>query len=269
MLAKRVFTALLLAAIGIPAVLAGGDIFLVLIGLLLLVAAWEYVHIFRKASFQPSEGVLLVGVLLLLWVRTRASAYEALTLSAIFLLAMTFHLFAYERGRDKAATDFAVTLGGILYLGWIGAYLVLLRDLPNGVWWFFLALPVVWLADTGAYFIGKRFGKHKLSPRLSPKKTWEGYLAGIVVGTLSGILFAALWQRFGGLSLSLEGGAWIGLILSVVTTLGDLGESMLKRQAGVKDSGRIFPGHGGVLDRMDTWLWASTIGYYLIFYFFQ
>ncbi len=268
MLLKRVLTALVLAIVGVPAVLAGGDIFLLLIALILTLAAWEYIHLFRKAQFQPSQILVIGGTLLLFWSRTRASAYESAALTGLILLAMAVHLLAYERGRNKAASDFAVTLGGILYIGWLGSYLVLLRDLPYGVWWFFLALPIVWLADSGAYFIGKQFGRHKLSPRLSPKKTWEGYFGGIFVGTLGGILLAALWRHFGGLPLSLAGGAWMGGILSVLTTLGDLGESMLKRQAGVKDSGKIFPGHGGALDRIDTWLWAAAIGYYLVLYLF-
>ena len=114
-------------------------------------------------------------------------------LSLLILAAMTYHLVAYERGQDQSGTDFAITLSGIFYLGWIGAYLISLRDLPDGIWWVLLVLPAVWIADSGAYFIGRSFGKHKLSPRLSPKKTWEGYIGGVVTGTLGAGLLAYLW----------------------------------------------------------------------------
>ena len=114
------------------------------------------------------------GVLGILIARTVFPAYESAVLTLLVFLAMAYHLIAFERGRDRAAGDFAITVAGLVYLGWIGSYLVKLRELPQGLWWFFLVLPAVWFADTGAYFIGKNFGKHKLSPRLSPKKTWEG-----------------------------------------------------------------------------------------------
>jgi phosphatidate cytidylyltransferase len=93
---------------------------------------------------------------------------------------MAYHLFQYERGSQRAGTDFAVTLSGILYIGWLGAYLISLRRLPDGLWWLLTVLPAVWLADTGAYLVGSRFGRHKMTPRLSPKKSWEGYLGGIL-----------------------------------------------------------------------------------------
>jgi phosphatidate cytidylyltransferase len=183
---------------------------------------------------------------------------------------MAYHLVAFEHGRDKSASDFTITLGGVLYLGWIGAYLISLRSLPDGMWWVLLVLPAVWLADGGAYFIGKAFGRHHMSPRLSPKKTWEGYLGGILVATLGSALLAYFWSNLAGpgTSVTVLNGAVLGLILSVVTVLGDLGASMVKRQVGVKDSSKILPGHGGVFDRIDSWLWAGVIGYYMIIWLF-
>lgn len=264
---KRFLTALVLAAIGLPAVIYGGFFFWALMAFFLGAASWEYVKLFRGAKFQPSMVLTVGGTLAVLIARTYYPAYETAVLSGSILLAMAVHLSAYERGRDEAAGDFAVTVAGIIYLGWIGSYLVKLRILPEGLYWFFLVLPAVWLADSGAYFIGKNFGRHKLSPRLSPKKTWEGYWGGVVFGTLTGVLFAWLWRH--NLNISLLDGALIGLVMSLFTTLGDLGESMIKRQAGIKDSSHIFPGHGGVFDRIDTWLWASVLGYYLILWFFS
>jgi phosphatidate cytidylyltransferase len=164
-----------------------------------------------------------------------------------------------------------------MYIGFLGAYLVSLRNLPEGLWWVLLALPAVWLADSGAYFVGRAYGKHKMSKRLSPKKSWEGYFGGIVVGTLGSVLLALLWQYLAGLwpqslesanLITLLNAAILGLILSTLTTLGDLGESMIKRQFGAKDSSNLLPGHGGVFDRIDSWLWAGIISYFVVFYFF-
>jgi len=191
-----------------------------------------------------------------------------LTLTCLALAAMAAHLYAYERGRDQAALDFVITVGGLVYLGWVGAYLVNLRELPNGGWWLMLVLPTVWMADSGAYALGAKYGKHKLAPRLSPKKSWEGYWAGVFTGTLYGGFFAYVYSWLGPLHITFWQGALLGLALSVITTLGDLGESLFKRQGGIKDSGTLFPGHGGAFDRIDSWLWAAVIGVYWIRWFF-
>jgi phosphatidate cytidylyltransferase len=141
--------------------------------------------------------------------------------------------------------------------------------LPDGLWWSLTVLFAVWLADTGAYLIGSRFGRHKMTPRLSPKKSWEGYLGGILFSVPGTALLACLWPVWAapGLTVTPLRAALIALVLSLLTILGDLGESMIKRQVGVKDSGDLLPGHGGIFDRIDSWLWAAAIGYYLIFWY--
>ena len=264
MFIKRLIAALIMAAIGIPAIVYGGIYYILLIGIFLLMASWEYVKIFQVAGFEPSMLVTVGGVYLLLVFRSYLPEYSGAVLTALVLLAMTVHLFAFERGRDKAATDFALTVGGFVYLGWVGAYLLDLRSLPDGLWWLLLTLGSVWVADSAAFFIGSRFGRHKLSPRLRPKKSWEGYWAGVILGTLGVIGLAVLFRDLAGMQVTWWQGGLLGLVMSVFTTLGDLGESMLKRQAGVKDSSNIIPGHGGFLDRIDSWLWAAAIGYFLI-----
>jgi phosphatidate cytidylyltransferase len=179
---------------------------------------------------------------------------------------MTWHLVDYERGAEKSGSDFAITLGGVVYLGWIGSYLISLRQIADGRWWFLVAMPSVWLADSSAYFIGKWIGKHRLSPRLSPKKTWEGYIAGIIIGGLTGLGFTYIWKIGAGNMSSLDPqiGLITGLIISILAPLGDLGISMFKREINVKDTGNLLPGHGGALDRIDSWIWAGVIGYYVI-----
>ena len=268
MLAKRLIVSIILIPIGVSLIAIGGWPYALFIALILGTAGWEYGNIFRKLGFQPAAGLLIAGPAALALIRLfpgLTAGVEGL-LSGLVLAAMAYHLFRYEKGRDQAATDFVVTLGGIIYLGLVGSYLVALRLLPEGKWWTLLVLPAVWLADGGAYLIGSRLGRHKMVPRLSPRKTWEGYFGGILFGVVFSVLFAALWNLRSPPLLPWRG-AVVGLVMAVLTPLGDLGESMIKRQAGLKDSSNILPGHGGVLDRIDSWLWGAVIGYFLIVWF--
>ncbi len=268
MLAERILAAFLLAALGAPAVWLGGYVYFFVIAVCVSLAAWEYSGMFRGMAFRPAMPLIVGGTWLLLGTRVYFPSYAAPALTALALVAMTWHLCTYERGYPSAATDFALTLGGIVYFGWIGAYLIELRFLPDGLWWFLLILPSVWISDSVAYFVGRRWGKTPLAPRLSPRKTWEGYWAGVLAGTLAGAGLAWFMRHFALLNVAWWQGGAIGLILSILVTLGDLGESMFKRQAGLKDSSNLIPGHGGFFDRIDGWLWAAAIGYYLVFWFF-
>lgn len=265
MLADRVRITLILLPVVLAAIFAGGIIFALAVCLVLGMAAWEYLHIFRTGGYQPSL-VLVVGGILLLVLTRHFTAFEfaAPLISALILLALAYHTIQFERGQDSAALDFPITLAGLLYLGWIGAYFVSLRALPDGLWWTFVVLPSVWLSDTLAYFIGKTWGRHLLSPRLSPKKTWEGYAGSVLGGLLGGLFFAWLVGFWASPALTVPLGALIGLLLGLLVTLGDLGESLFKRRFNIKDSGQALGGHGGMFDRIDSWLWAAVIGYYLV-----
>ena len=271
---RRILTALAMAAVGLPAIIYGGVFYFLLISIFLAGSAWEFVRLYRAVQYEPNEIVTIGGVLVIATARFFFSDYAVVVLALFVLLAMTVHVIAYERGRDKAGIDFTITLAGIIYIGWLGSYLVDLRYLVNkelGLWWFLLVLPMVWAGDTGAYSIGAVYGKHKMSPRLSPKKSWEGYFAGIFTAVLVGAFFAYAFSSLGpqplhGLIDPLNGAA-LGFVISALTPLGDLGESMFKRQGGLKDSSNIFPGHGGFLDRIDSWIWGAAIGYFIIQYF--
>jgi phosphatidate cytidylyltransferase len=151
-----------------------------------------------------------------------------------------------------------------VYLGWVGSYLITLRNLPNGGWWLMVVLMCVWLNDTGAYMIGSAYGKHKMSPRLSPKKSWEGFYAGVFSSMLVGGYLAFAFTKWGPLQLEIWQGALLGLAIGVLTPLGDLGVSMIKRMAGFKDSGGLIPGHGGAFDRIDSWIWGGVLGFLII-----
>jgi phosphatidate cytidylyltransferase len=270
---RRTLTALGLAAIGLPAIIYGGAFYYLLMGTFLVGGAWEYVRLFRAVHFEPNEIVTVGGVLVIATARFFFPAAAIPLFVIVILLAMAAHLIAFERGRDQAALDFGVSVAGITYLGWIGSYLLDLRQLPQGLWWWMLVLPIVWAGDTGAYSIGAVYGKHKMSPRLSPKKSWEGYFAGLFTSVLIGAFFSYAFASFtsgpqplGGLIDPIQGGL-LGLFIGAIAPLGDLGESMLKRQSGLKDSSNIFPGHGGFLDRIDSWIWGATIGYFIIYFF--
>ena len=257
---RRLVTALLLLALIVPAVLYGGIFYFLLVAFFIVTAAVEYVQMFEGVRFLPSRLITVGGTFVLLAVRGFYPSAGDWVFTSLILIAMTYHLYAYECGRHEAALDFVISLGAITYLGWIGGYMLELRALPQGGWWVMIVFPVVWLTDSGAYMIGARYGTHKMLKRLSPKKSWEGFIAGVLIGTLYGGFFAYAYSKFGPLHVSIWQGLLLGLVLSSATTLGDLGESMLKRYANAKDSGTFLPGHGGAFDRIDSLIWAAVIG---------
>ena len=264
---KRSATAVGLLLLGFPALVLGGLPYFLFIGFLLCASAWEYSEMFRAAGARPARWLVLLGVAALLAARFYYPQASNLVFSVGILAMLTWHLVDYERGTERAGLDFGVSVGALAYLGWIGAYLLDMRHLDQGAWWLMFVLPCVWLADVGAYMIGAAYGKHRMAPRLSPKKTWEGFAAGALSAMLTGMFFAFAYSQWGPLHLSIWSGGAFGLVVGLLTPLGDLGESMLKRQAGMKDSGNIFPGHGGAFDRIDSWLWTAVLGYYFITWF--
>ncbi len=231
--------------------------------LALLGAAREYRGLWPRDARLPT-GLFLLGVALSLaprlwpnWGMTFGDGLAAAT-----LLYLTYSLLAYERGHNLAPRDAAyATLGATLF-GGIGGYLLALLTLPHGPWMLLWVLSTVWVADSAAYFIGRAWGRHHPVRRLSPRKTWEGFFAGVLLGTgYAGALFPAVAAAWGVALSSCLVGWGLGLVLTLLTPLGDLAESMFKRAVGSKDSGHLLPGHGGLFDRMDSWLWAGVLGY--------
>lgn len=264
MLASRIKVAIIIIPIAVLFVVAGGIFYLGLVTVMLAVAAWEYSQLFRKGGYRPAQWVLIPGVMIIsitryFWGFENSHA----VLAGLMLVTMATYVFRQNSGSRTSATDFAITTGGLMYIGWLGSYLVSLRYIEDGMWWLLLTIPSISLGDTGAYFLGWRLGRHKLAPNVSPNKTVEGYIGGVLTTILGGVLLAFLWG-FRTPVIQIEHGLVLGTILGILAPLGDLGESMLKRQFEVKDTGTIFGGHGGMMDRMDTWIWGAVISFYAI-----
>lgn len=249
----------------------GGWFYFIPFAGLLIVASIEFSQLGRKAGWRiplliliPSafaQWFLPLGVQEMLFGGGGLQedfASAALVIS--LLIALGYALWLYERKNgDDAVGSWMAGIGSIIYLGWLGSYFFQLRAYePKGMEWTFAVLVGIWLADSGAYVFGKLIGRHKMAPRLSPNKTLEGYFGGVILGTVATVLLAALFD------LELLTALVIGLAISILSPLGDLGISMLKRSVGVKDSGNFLPGHGGALDRTDSLLWGVVLAYYLL-----
>lgn len=183
----------------------------------------------------------------------------AVTLSLVCLLVRT--------PKEQAFNSWAWTMAGILYTGWLLSYLVALRGLPEGRNWVFLAFFATFASDTTAFLVGRTWGRSRLAPSISPAKTWEGAVAGVFGAIIISWLFTLPTPLK--LNLTYWQAIILGLLVSVFGQLGDLVESLFKRNMGVKDSGRLIPGHGGVLDRMDSVVFAGVLVYYYVIWVAQ
>jgi len=268
MFLQRLLVALTLLPLGLWALFTSELTFAAFMALVCVTASWEYSRMFRIGGFFPANFAIIGAVIFSLASVTYFANTVPLVVVVVFIfLAAAYHLAIYERGRDDAVLDFTVSLTGILYLGVLSSYFMAIRVLPGGEWWIFTVLTCVWWADTGAYVIGKNFGKHSLAPRLSPKKTWEGYLGGIGTTLIGSPLLLLLYWEMGlpvDEKITVPRVLLLAIFMGVFPTLGDLTISMFKRYFKIKDTGKILAGHGGMLDRIDSWLWAVTIGYYLV-----
>ena len=267
-LSQRVLVTIVLIPLGVGVIAQGRWPFALFVAFILGIAAWEYWHLFSAGGYQPSV-FLLVGGTAALVISRHIWGFElsGLLLSLAVMGSFAVQVVNYRKSEKTAALDININLGGLLYLGWLGSYLISLRNLPDGLWWFLVVMPAIWFSDAGAYLVGSRIGRHKLAPLISPNKSWEGYLAGVVLGPLAVAGLAAMWHLVAP-AVTVERAVLVAVVVAVLSPLGDLGESLLKRGFGMKDTSHILPGHGGVMDRIDSWLWAAPIGYYLIKWLF-
>ena len=185
-------------------------------------------------------------------------AAPALMIGALFFLFVT----ALARGGEikDAFLNTALKTLGVVYIALPLSYILLLRRMESGQWWILFFLTVIWFNDSFAYLVGRVLGRRKLSPVISPNKTVEGAVAGVLAGMAASVAF----NLIAGLGADIYSVLFISVVIGVTALLGDLFESLIKRGAGVKDSGTIVPGHGGVLDRIDSILFPAPLLYYML-----
>jgi phosphatidate cytidylyltransferase len=239
-------------------VLWGGELGLaVLLSALGALAGWELHRMTRRGRRLLAEFAGITAIVLMpLSVALLGLSGLLAVVSALTVAAFSWHVYA----TGMRLADTAVVVLGALVIGFSLAHLVAVRALDNGVVLTLTVLVSVWAGDVLAYFVGSLIGSHKLAPRISPNKSWEGFAAGMV-GTLA-VWFALPLVAETGLSHR-----WLGVIavgIALAGLVGDLFESRIKREAGVKDSGSLMPGHGGMLDRIDSLLLVSIVAYHLL-----
>jgi len=255
-------------AFGVPCLYViterGGIFFLLLVDLIIVLGLAEFFRLMEAKGHRPSR---LLGYAAALAVS--AHVYRggpALTLVVTLILLMIMAREVFRTHVDRALTNIAVTVLGVMYVGWLGSHFVMLRELPGalglapayGARLVFFAALVIWACDTLAYVVGILVGRRKLVPHISPGKTWAGAIGGLAGGALAGWLCARSFLPF----ITPLAGALLGLGGAVLGQIGDLVESLLKRDAGIKDTATLIPGHGGVLDRVDSLLFSVPVLYY-------
>lgn len=229
---------------------------------------WEINRLWDKMNVEMwFSGALVSGILMVISsYLANGTSIGAVQLNGGFLIgvavffALIINIFYLVKTYPSFTfTDMAVTVFSSLYVGWLIAHLLYLRQLPSGFHFVVLVLVSTWSTDTFAYFVGMNFGKRKLAPVLSPNKSVEGAVGGVVGSVFASILIGYLNPQ-----MPITGYAVVGILIGTIGQIGDLAESALKRMAGVKDSGNIIPGHGGILDRFDSLLLTAPVAYYFI-----
>ncbi len=265
-LLQRAIIALTLGPLALYLMYLGGLYYFVPLVLILILATVEYVQLTRKLGLLPSLWIVASSSLAFYVAAQFADPpITAVVMVVALLISLLYSLWLYETREDGIAlpTWMAMT-GGVVLLGWLCGHFFRLRGIePMGWQWTMLVFASTWIADSAAYVVGKFLagnvlGKHLLSPRLSPNKTVEGYVGGIVIGSALTVFAAYLLQ------LPLVLALVLGLLIATLGPLGDLGISLLKREAGEKDSGTTFRSHGGALDRIDSLMWTTSIAFYVI-----
>jgi len=256
---------LLAILVGVPCLYViterGGLFFLLLVNLIIVLGLSEFFQIMEAKGYRPSRWLGYSAALLVSWHAYFGGPTLTLVITGILLLIMIREVFRPQVTR--ALTNMSVTVLGIMYVGWLLSHFVMLRELEPtlGARLVYFGALVIWACDTMAYVVGILFGRRKLVPHISPAKTWAGALGGVLGGALAGWLCCITFLG----TITPLAGALLGLACAILGQFGDLVESLLKRDAGIKDSAQLIPGHGGILDRVDSLLFTIPV----VFYWFR
>ncbi len=257
--AQRVIT----AVVAIPVVLAfvwlGGWWGFAAAILAVILSVYELHSMMLHEGYHPLIWVsFALSILFLLAAMLPQQRLMLLEIGLSAALLITLPLLFFRKKLEGAMVDWSLTLAIPVYLGWPLSVFLLLRGFQVGIspgfWWVLTVFLGVWGFDSGAFFAGHFFGRHKLAPAISPAKTWEGVAGGLVLSIVAALLFTA-WP----LGVTSYLAILLGILIGIAATLGDLAESLIKRQTHVKDSGQFMPGHGGLLDRIDSLLFAVIV----------
>jgi phosphatidate cytidylyltransferase len=246
---------------------AGGYHFLLLIDSVIFVGMWEFYRMMEAKGIRPYKLIGIFCALVLSWyVFLRNGVYANLFLTLVLVTLMCLEI---TRKETKTATaHIATTILGVMYIGFLGSHLIMLREHPlrinldygYGASFVFLAFVITWAGDTGAYLVGSLVGRTPLIPRISAKKTWEGSAGGLAFAIAAALIARETFAPY----LELWHALALGVLAGVVGQFGDLFESLIKRDAEIKDTSEMIPGHGGVLDRFDSLLFSAPLIYYFL-----
>jgi phosphatidate cytidylyltransferase len=273
MLRQRVLSSIVLVPVIFLCIWFGAPWFSLLIGVAALLGVVEFYGLFTHGKWQPLTVFGTLWTLFFICNAHYAGQYGSETaqivgtgalLGSAAVLSWLVAVFS-RADSERVVVRWAWSLAGVVYMGWLLSYWILLRD--SSVWdgrdWVIVAVFSTFAVDTSAYFVGRMLGRHKLAPSISPAKTWEGAVGGFLAGVGAVVLLAYVL----GLDIGAERLVLIGVLVGFFTQVGDLAESKLKRVAGVKESGALIPGHGGLLDRLDSIVLTGVLVYYCLRWF--
>jgi phosphatidate cytidylyltransferase len=262
--ATRMLTGFIMGTIAMGCIMYGGIALLLLLSVVIFFASKEYVKILEHKGFYPSLKVILISEFILAIITyCNRTDLVAGALTTCTFLAFMWVLF---RGRQPYIANVATTILGFVYCGYFPLQLQLLRDMHceqynDGLGFVVMMFTAVLLTDVGCYYAGTKYGKHKLAPVVSPNKTIEGSIGGVICAIFGAVIVGCV------IGVEWYLSALAGLICTTFGQIGDLCESLIKRDAGVKDSGNSLPGHGGFLDRTDSYIFTIPVMYYFCKYF--
>ncbi len=300
-LTQRVLTAIVAIPLLIWLMVQGGLPFAILVGAATLIGMFEFFAMMEARGFKPMKTtgyVLGAAYVAVAYFSNEYYLTVVVTFSALAVMVVQLS----KKDVSTSITGMAVTVLGLLYVPWLFSHAVLLRNIGTellgkmgmsgragglipltadadefafvfGFFFVFFAIACTFLNDTGAYFAGRFFGKHRMAPTISPKKTWEGAVGGVLAAMVGAVVIRAVfdwWVPNGDMvNFSYAASLLLGGAIAVVGDIGDLAESLMKRDADIKDSGRILPGHGGILDRVDALLFTFPLTYYVVKIYFM